>query len=73
MTKISRHAALAAFFVWLGAGAPAIAQTPQTAEALLKLRAAHLSGDLDDYWEHHITHDQQRLYRRDTWQPAPSF
>ena len=29
--------------------------TPQTAEALLKLRAAHLSGDLDDYWEHHIT------------------
>jgi hypothetical protein len=25
--------------------------TPQTAEALLKLRAAHLSGDLDDYRE----------------------
>jgi hypothetical protein len=46
--------------------------TPKTAEALLKLRAAHLSGDLDDYWEHHITHDQQRLYRRDAWQPAPS-
>jgi len=46
--------------------------TPQTAEALLKLRATHLSGDLDDYWEHHITHDQQRLYRRDVWQPTPS-
>lgn len=46
--------------------------TPQTAEALLKLRATHLSGDLDDYWEHHITHDQQRLYRRDAWQPTPS-
>lgn len=39
--------------------------TAQTAEALLKLRAAHLSGDLNDYWEHHIKHDQQRLYRRD--------
>ena len=42
--------------------------TPQTAEALLKLRAAHLSGDLDDYWKHHIKHDQQRLYRKDSWQ-----
>lgn len=46
--------------------------TPQTAEALLKLRAAHLSGDLPDYWEHHIQADQQRLYRRDAWQPEPS-
>jgi hypothetical protein len=25
-------------------------------------------GDLNDYWEHHITHDQQRLYRKDSWQ-----
>jgi hypothetical protein len=45
--------------------------TIPTAEALLKLRAAHLSGDLNDYWEHHIKHDQQRLYRRDAWQPNP--
>jgi hypothetical protein len=46
--------------------------TPQTAEALLKLRAAHLSGDLPDYWEHHIQADQQRLYQRDAWQSEPS-
>jgi hypothetical protein len=42
--------------------------TPQTAEALLRLRAAHLSGDLNDYWEHHIQADQQRLYHKDSWQ-----
>ena len=36
--------------------------TPETAEALLRLRAAHLSGDLDAYWEFHIQHDQRRLY-----------
>jgi hypothetical protein len=42
--------------------------TIPTAEALLKLRATHLSGDLNDYWEHHITHDQQRLHRKDSWQ-----
>jgi len=45
--------------------------TPQTAEALLKLRAAHLSGDLQDYWEHHVQADQQRLYHHATWRPAP--
>ncbi len=45
--------------------------TIPTAEALLKLRATHLSGDLTDYWQHHIKHDQQRLYRRDAWQPSP--
>lgn len=42
--------------------------TIPTAEALLKLRAAHLSGDLNDYWEYHIEHDQQPLYRKDSWQ-----
>lgn len=36
--------------------------TPETAEALLRLRAAYLSGDLDAYWEFHIQHDQRRLY-----------
>ncbi len=46
--------------------------TIPTAEALLKLRATHLSGDLQDYWEHHIQQDQQRLYQRDAWQPEPS-
>ena len=42
--------------------------TPETAEALLQLRATHLSGDFDDYWEHHVKQDQQRLYRDDSWQ-----
>ena len=42
--------------------------TPQTAEALLRLRAAHLSNDFDDYWQFHIEQDQQRLYRKDSWQ-----
>jgi len=46
--------------------------TPQTAEALLKLRATHLSRDLHDYWEHHVEADQQRLYRRADWHPLPS-
>jgi hypothetical protein len=36
--------------------------TPETAEALLKLRALHLSNDFDAHWEFHIERDQQRLY-----------
>jgi hypothetical protein len=36
--------------------------TLETAEAMLKLRAVHLSGDFDNYWEFHIKHDQQRLH-----------
>jgi hypothetical protein len=40
--------------------------TQETAEALLRLRALHLSGDFDTYWEFHIKRDQQRLYP--TWQ-----
>ncbi|MGB8881519.1 MAG: ISKra4 family transposase, partial [Solirubrobacteraceae bacterium] len=40
--------------------------TPETAEALLRLRATYLSGDLDAYWEFHIQQDQERLHPR--WQ-----
>jgi hypothetical protein len=36
--------------------------TPETAEALLRLRAVYLSGDFDAYWEFHVDRDQQRLY-----------
>jgi len=39
-----------------------------TADALLKLRAVYLSDDLDDYWNHHIEQDQQRLHP--TWTPV---
>jgi hypothetical protein len=42
--------------------------TPQTAEALLRLRATHLSHDFDAYWEFHVQQDQQRLYRKVSWQ-----
>jgi hypothetical protein len=36
--------------------------TPPMAEAIVKLRAIYLSGDLDRYWEFHIQQDQRRLY-----------
>ena len=36
--------------------------TQETAEPLLRLRALHLSGDLDRYWDYHINCDQQRLH-----------
>ncbi|MCA1699265.1 MAG: ISKra4 family transposase [Actinobacteria bacterium] len=42
--------------------------TPETAEALLRLRAAYLSGDLDDYWKFHIQQDQERLHHKTQWQ-----
>ena len=36
--------------------------TPETAEALLRLRATYLSADFAAYWEFHIQQDQRRLY-----------
>lgn len=39
--------------------------TPDMAEAMLKLRAVHLSDDWDPYWEWHVQQDQRRLYG--TW------
>ena len=44
--------------------------TQETAQALLRLRALHLSNDFDAYWEFHIQQDQQRLYP--AWQPHPT-
>jgi hypothetical protein len=40
--------------------------TMETAEAMLRMRAIHLSGDYNDYWDYHVKADQQRLYPR--WQ-----
>lgn len=37
------------------------------AEAVLKLRATKLSGDMDEYWRFHIRKEQERLYGRRTW------
>jgi hypothetical protein len=42
--------------------------TPTMAEAMLRLRATHLSGDFNAYWNHHIQQDQQRLYPYGVWQ-----
>jgi hypothetical protein len=41
--------------------------TPEMAEPMLKLRALHLSGDFDEYWDFHIAQDQQRLYKKGAW------
>jgi hypothetical protein len=36
--------------------------TPPMAEAMLRLRATHLSEDFEEYWDFHVRQDQQRLY-----------
>ncbi len=40
------------------------------AEAVLKLRAVKLSGDMDEYWRFHIRQEQNRLYAARQWRPA---
>ena len=42
---------------------------PDGAEAILKLRAVVVNGDLDDYWNHHITRERQRNHLS-RYQPA---
>lgn len=37
------------------------------AEAMLKMRAVYLSGDIDEYWQFHISQDQQRLHPKASW------
>lgn len=37
------------------------------AEAVLKLRATKLSGDMDEYWPFHIRKEQERLYGGQKW------
>ena len=37
------------------------------AEAVLKLRAIKLSGDMDEYWRSHIKREQERLYGGQKW------
>lgn len=39
----------------------------QMAEAMLKMRALHLCGDFDDYWQFHVEQDQQRLHPKGSW------
>jgi hypothetical protein len=39
-------------------------------EAMLKLRAIHLSGDMDEYWSFHKRQEQLRLHGHLTWRAA---
>jgi hypothetical protein len=41
--------------------------TEPMAEAIVKLRAVYLSGDLDAYWRFHIEKDQERLHPPGRW------
>jgi hypothetical protein len=43
--------------------------TIKTAEAMVKMRAAYLSGDFDEYWDYHIAQDQKRLHSKNSWNP----
>ena len=39
----------------------------ETAEAVLKLRALDKSGDLNEYWDFHVSQEHERLYG-DDWE-----
>jgi hypothetical protein len=41
--------------------------TISTAEALVKLRAAYLSGDFEDYWRFHVAAEHRRLHPPGRW------
>jgi hypothetical protein len=41
--------------------------TEAMAEAIVKLRAIYLSGDLDLYWAFHVQQEQNRLYSAGKW------
>jgi len=41
--------------------------TASMAEAMLRLRAIYLSGDFEEYWDFHVSQDQQRLYPEHAW------
>jgi len=44
----------------------------EMAEAMVKMRAAYLSGDLDEYWDYHVAQDQDRLHPKNRWKPKTS-
>lgn len=44
-----------------------IGWTETIAEAVLQLRAGHLSCDFDSYWSFHIEKDQQRIHPPGQW------
>lgn len=40
------------------------------AEAMVKMRATYLSGDMDEYWAYHIDKEQERLHPKGQWSPV---
>jgi len=40
------------------------------AEAMVKMRAAYLSRDFEEYWDWHIAQEQERLYPKARWEPT---
>lgn len=42
--------------------------TIETAETVLRLRATYLSGDFNEYWQHHVQAEQQRHYPPGRWE-----
>ena len=43
--------------------------TARMAEGMIKMRATYLSGDFDEYWDYHVTREQERLYPKTRWKP----
>jgi len=41
--------------------------TEAMAEAIVKLRAIYLRGDLDQYWAFHVQKEQNRLHSAGKW------
>ncbi len=39
-------------------------------EAMIKMRAAYLSRDFEEYWDWHIAQEQERLYPKARWEPT---
>jgi len=44
----------------------------EMAESMVKMRAAYLSGDFDEYWQYHLEQDQERLYPKNRWKSTKS-
>jgi hypothetical protein len=40
----------------------------ESAEALIGLRAAYISGDFEEYWDYHLEREQERLHPQGHWE-----
>ena len=46
--------------------------TPPGAEAVLKIRAVHLNGDWDPFWQFHMQQEARRRFAARRWAPLPA-